>query len=139
AGVAFTPELYRCAVAIAGVSDLPESLRSDRSQSGRSSMTYQYWLRSMGDPTRDREVLIAASPARRAGAISAPVLLIHGEDDENVPIRQSELMHEALRDAGRQVRFVRIPDSSHGWSDWSVEHRLTLLNEVGGFLDQNLR
>jgi dipeptidyl aminopeptidase/acylaminoacyl peptidase len=102
-------------------------------------MTYQYWLRSMGDPTRDREALIAASPARRAASISASVLLIHGEDDENVPIRQSELMQEAMRTAGGQVRLVRIPDSGHSWYDWSVEHRLTLLNEVGGFLDQHLR
>ena len=139
AGVTLTPDLYRCAVAIAGVSDLPESLRSDRSQSGRSSMTYQYWLRSMGDPQRDRQALIAASPARRASEITAPVLLIHGEEDENVPIRQSELMEAALRAAGREVRLVRLPDSRHIWANWSAEHRATLLNETGAFLEQHLQ
>jgi dipeptidyl aminopeptidase/acylaminoacyl peptidase len=139
AGLYLTPELYRCAVAIAGVSDLPESLRSDRATAGRSSMTYQYWLRSMGDPRRDRDALIAASPARHAAAIQAPVLLIHGEDDQNVLIRQSELMDEALRGAGRDVRFVRVPNSGHIWSNWEPEHRLTLLRETSAFLDRHLR
>jgi dipeptidyl aminopeptidase/acylaminoacyl peptidase len=134
-----TPELYRCAVAIAGVSDLPESLRNDRSESGRSSMTYQYWLRSMGNPQQNRAGLIAVSPARQAASIHAPVLLIHGEDDENVPIRQSELMEEALQEAGRDVRFVRIPDSGHIWSNWSAENRLTLLRETEAFLAQHLQ
>ena len=139
AGVMLTPELYRCAVAVAGVSDLPESLRNDRSESGRSSMSYQYWLRSMGDPRQNRDALIAASPARQAASIQAPVLLIHGEDDENVPIRQSELMDEALRNAGRDVRFVRVPDSGHVWANWDAEHRLTLLRETETFLEQHLQ
>jgi dipeptidyl aminopeptidase/acylaminoacyl peptidase len=139
AGLVLTPDLYRCAVSIAGVSDLPEILRSARSQSGRSSMRYQYWLVSIGDPGRDEAALIAASPARRADAVHAPVLLIHGEDDGNVPIRQSELMDEALRAAGRDVRFVRLPDSGHVWANWSVENRLLMLRETEAFLDQHLR
>lgn len=101
-------------------------------------MTYQYWLRSIGDPGRDRETLVAASPARRASAVTVPVLLIHGEEDQRVPIRQSELMDEALREAGRDVRFVRIPDSGHVWSNWELEHRLTLLRETNAFLDQHI-
>ena len=138
AGLMLTPDLYRCAISIAGVTHLPEILRDDRSRSGRSSMTYQYWLRSIGDPSANRDALIAASPARHADAITAPVLLIHGEDDGNVPIRQSELMDEALRAAGREVRLVRLPDSGHVWANWSTEHRLTMLQETESFLNQHL-
>jgi dipeptidyl aminopeptidase/acylaminoacyl peptidase len=138
AGVVQTPELYRCAVSIAGVSDLLDVMRSERRDAGRSSMAYHYWLRSIGDPRTDADVLAAASPARHASAIAAPVLLIHGEDDGRVPIRQSELMDEALRSAGRDVRFVRVADSGHIWASWSTEHRLTLLRETSAFLAQHL-
>jgi dipeptidyl aminopeptidase/acylaminoacyl peptidase len=139
AGIMLTPDLYRCAISIAGVSDLPESLRGDRREAGRSSMSYQYWLRSMGDPRSDSAALIAASPARHAPAITAPLLLIHGEDDHIVPIRQSELMDEAMRAAGHDVRFVRVPDSVHIWSNWSAENRTLLLQETTAFLDHHLQ
>jgi dipeptidyl aminopeptidase/acylaminoacyl peptidase len=137
-GLAATPELYRCAVSIAGVFDLPELLRSGRASAGRSSMRYRYWVQSMGDPRADRDALIAASPARRAASITAPVLLIHGEDDQRAPIEQSELMDEALRENGRAVRFVRLPDSGHFWGNWSIETRLTVLRETSDFLNQHL-
>lgn len=139
AGVMLTPELYRCAVAIAGVSDLLDSLRSDRIESGRRSSTYQYWRRSMGDPGANREALIAASPARNAARIVDPVLLIHGEDDSIVPIRQSELMDEALREAGRPARFIRLEHAGHSYSSWSIENRTILYRETAAFLAQHLR
>ena len=80
----------------------------------------------------------ASLPPGGAPSRRTPGILIHGEEDENVPIRQSELMDEALRNAGREVRFVRVPDSGHHWSKWSAEHRLTLLTETSTFLEQHL-
>jgi dipeptidyl aminopeptidase/acylaminoacyl peptidase len=139
AGAALTPDLYRCAVSIAGVSDLLDMLRSERAQGGRSSATYQYWRRSIGDPGVNRDALIAASPARQANRISAAVLLIHGEDDETVLIDQSEGMERALREAGRPARLVRIEGEDHYWNSWSTEHRATLYQETSAFLAQHLQ
>jgi len=138
AGVALTPDLYRCAVSISGVSDLLDMLRSERVQGGRASAAYQYWRRSIGDPSANRDALIAASPARQASRITAPVLLIHGEDDETVLIEQSVRMDRALRDAGRSARFVRIAGEDHYWDSWSTENRATLYRETAAFLAQHL-
>lgn len=136
AGAVFTPDLYRCAVSISGVSDLPSSLRTERAESGARSRAYQYWRRSMGE---DREALVDFSPATHAARVRVPVLLVHGEDDQTVVIRQSEIMEQALTRAGKQVRFVRLANADHYWDQWSVENRTRLFQEVETFLGENLR
>lgn len=137
AGAAFTPELYRCVVSIAGVSDLPDIRRSDRIHSGATSVSNIYWQRSIGDRREDRDALIGASPARHAQNITAPVLLIHGEEDSTVPIRQSEIMVQALERAGKQVRFLRMT-GGHSWHEWEAEDRQSLYRELDAFLAQHL-
>lgn len=138
AGVALTPELYRCGISISGISDLLDVLRSERIESGRRSSAYQYWRRSIGDPGANGDALAAASPARLAGNITAPVLLIHGEEDETVLIRQSELMEQAMRRAGRAARLVRLEGADHYWDSWSTENRTILFRETESFLAQHL-
>lgn len=131
AGVSLTPEAYRCAIAIAGVSDLPELVNR---VAVRGTATHHYWVRSIGDPGRDRAFLNAVSPREQAAQIRAPVLLIHGEEDDVVEIRQSELMQRAL---GDRARLVRLPEEGHFWDEWSREHRLTVLRETEAFLAQH--
>src|SRR5262249_22549090 len=129
--------LYRCAVAIAGVSDLGEMLRYEH-QNGSFSTSYQYWVNSIGDPTRDRAAIAAASPRSLASRATAPLLLIHGETDAIVPIEESEFMDAAMHAAGKSVRFVRIPQEGHVWSEWSTGHRQQLFQETADFLAQHL-
>lgn len=133
-GVALTPDLYRCAVSIAGVSDLRVMLRAERA-SGARSINYQYWLRSIGD---DREQLSAVSARFLVDRISAPVLLLHGSQDETVLIDQSQMMERALREAGKDVRLVTLEGENHYWNDWTRESRLTLFREAETFLAQHL-
>ncbi len=131
AGAGLTPDLYRCAVSIAGVTDLPEMVYR---ASASGSATRHYLLRSIGDPGSNRAALDAVSPRHLAEQIRAPVLLIHGEEDDVVEIRQSELMQQAL---GRQTRLIRLPDEGHYWDDWSREHRLEVYREVDRFLAEH--
>lgn len=138
AGVTLTPDLYRCAVSIAGVSDLVEFLGDERSNEGRGSAAYSYWVRVIGDPSADRDALIAASPARLAQNVRVPVLLIHGEDDNVVLFKQSERMRDALNAAGRPTQLIEIEDEGHFWGAWSRANRQRLLEETDRFLAQNL-
>lgn len=138
AGVALTPDLYRCAVSIAGVSDLVEMLNHERGSEGRGSAAYSYWARVIGDPSADRDALNAVSPARQVQNIRAPVLLIHGEIDGVVPVEQSERMRDALNGAGRQTQLIEIEDEGHFWGNWSRENRQRLLEETDRFLAQHL-
>jgi dipeptidyl aminopeptidase/acylaminoacyl peptidase len=44
---------------------------------------------------------------------SLKMLLIHGTDDDLVPIRSSELLAEAAADAGLDVELEELPGASH--------------------------
>jgi dipeptidyl aminopeptidase/acylaminoacyl peptidase len=63
------------------------------------------------------EVYDQVSPFRYADRITAPLLLIHGEQDANpgtYPI-QSERLFQALRGNGGTARLVMLPHESHGY------------------------
>lgn len=138
AGGAFTPELYRCVVSIAGDADLIEMLDDERQGQGRNSLGYAYWVEVAGDPNADREALIATSPARHAANFTAPVLLIHGREDYIVRVEQSEAMRDALRRAGKPVEYLDFEDEGHYWPNWEPSHRQQMLETVDRFLDQHI-
>lgn len=135
-GGAAQPDLYRCAVSIAGVSDLEAIMRWERSEAGADSDRYEYWVRSIGDPRADEAALEAASPIRRAADWRVPVLLIHGEDDDVVPPSQSRDMNRALSRAGKDVRLVVLEDAGH--NNWSTAQETTALTEIEAFLARHL-
>ena len=72
-----------------------------------------WWIEFGASPHDDADRYRARSAAARADQITTPLLLIHAEDDDNVPIDQSELMHRALTERGRPVRFVTVPGEGH--------------------------
>lgn len=138
AGAALTPELYSCVISIAGVSDLVQVLDEQRRQQGRSSASYSYWIEVIGDANRDRDALIAASPARLVQNIRAPVLLLHGRADYTVLVEQSETMRDAMRRAGKPVEYIDFQDEGHYWSNWEPANRQRLLEEIDRFLGQHM-
>ncbi len=74
-----------------------------------------------------RDVYLKLSPVLQADKIHKPLLLIHGELDQNpgtVPL-QSEKLFEAIRGVGGTVRLVVLPYESHGYmARESTEHVL---------------
>jgi dipeptidyl aminopeptidase/acylaminoacyl peptidase len=139
AGVTLTPDLYKCAVSIAGVSDLPEMLGSERSENGADSNTFYYWRDSIGDLMKDRPALEAVSPRRQAAKVNVPVLLIHGEKDQTVLVRQSQIMQDALKAAGKQSRLIRLKEADHYWNNWKRADLMTLYQETAAFLKAHLQ
>jgi len=64
------------------------------------------------------DIYLKMSPFMFADKIKAPILLIHGEADNNsgtFPI-QSERMYRALKGTGGSVRYVTLPDEAHGYA-----------------------
>ena len=55
------------------------------------------------------------SPVHVANQIHAPVLLIHGDRDTEVPIEQSLKMEEALRETNGHVELLTIAGGHHGF------------------------
>ncbi len=73
------------------------------------------------------DVYLKMSPFMHADTIKAPLLLIHGEADDNAgtfPI-QSDRMYQAVRGNGGIVRLVFLPFEAHGYrARETVEHVL---------------
>jgi len=73
------------------------------------------------------DVYLKMSPFMYADKIKAPILLIHGEADDNsgtFPI-QSDRMYQAIRGNGGTVRLVFLPAEAHGYrARETIEHVL---------------
>lgn len=136
AGVTLQSGVYRCAVAVSGVSDLRRLLRQAESDSGPRSGTIRYLQRFMGAVSAADPALDALSPARHADRLSAPLLLIHGEIDTIVQPEQSRLMDDAARRAGKPVELVTLKGEDHNLSRGST--RLEMLRATADFLRANL-
>ncbi len=103
------PGTYRCAVAIAGVSDIPSFLDGLATDSDSRSHLVESEKRWFGAPSTYASV----SPARQAARAYCPVLIIHGTDDTVVPISQSHRMVDALKAAGKSVQFITYSGQDH--------------------------
>lgn len=85
------------------------------------------------------EVYMAMSPFANAHKINEPILLIHGEADNNsgtFPI-QSERLYSAIKGNGGTARLVMLPYESHGYA--AKESVLHMLFEMDTWLEKNVK
>ena len=115
--------LYRCAVAGAAVSDL------DRIQALLSENPY---ARLVQKPT-----IAGPSPTRALKGATIPVLLIHGDEDDIVPITHGEDSDAALTRAGRPHRFVRIAKMGHLSDRFTRAQKTQIFETITGWLNQS--
>ena len=85
------------------------------------------------------ELYLKVSPFMVAQKINEPMLMIHGEADDNTgtfPI-QSERMYQAMKGNGATVRLVMLPHEAHGYAGReSIEH---VLYEMIGWFDKYVK
>ncbi len=74
------------------------------------------------DPRKNQEAARVAydpSPIASVDTWRSPVLLIHGDDDRNVPFAETVELVEALRKRGVEFQELIIPDEIHGFLRYS--------------------
>jgi dipeptidyl aminopeptidase/acylaminoacyl peptidase len=74
------------------------------------------------------------SPISYASKIRTPVLILHGEDDSNVPLGQAIYFHRALREFGVEHEFIVYPREGHPIKE--RDHRLDLIRRIRGWFDR---
>ena len=131
AGVTLQQGLYRCAVAVAPVSDLADMYRED-TRGVRDLATIVASLKEFFGP---RENWNAVSPLRAAARADAPIMLIHGVDDIVVPYAHSTRMASALKSAGKPHELVQLKGEDH-WLSRS-ETRRAMLEAAVRFVEQH--
>jgi dipeptidyl aminopeptidase/acylaminoacyl peptidase len=70
----------------------------------------------------------ARSPISYASRITTPLLILHGQEDANVPVGQGLFLHQALRHSGVTHEFVVYPREGHWISERG--HQLDLLRRT---------
>lgn len=131
AGVTLQQGVYRCAVSVAGVSDVQQMYQSDVERSGGDKTLIRALKAEIGSGRALKDV----SPIRFVDRADAPILLVHGKDDTVVQYEQSNAMARALRAAGKPVEFVTLPGEDH-WLSKSAT-RLAMLQAAVTFIERN--
>ena len=86
---------------------------------------------------QQRECCVKASPVTYASRDDPPVLILHGTADATVPVKQSELLHAALKKVGATTRHVIVEGAPHSFHLQPAQRDLRKL--VIGFFDKHLK
>lgn len=133
AGATLDTGIYRCAVSVAGISDLRMYLKWVAKKKLRGdSVEIRYWDRYYGASSPDDPVLKTLSPIEYADEVTIPILLVHGRKDTVVPFEQSKLMAKALKSASKIYELVTLKNEDH-WLSRS-DTRLEMLEAIINFL-----
>lgn len=134
AAAAFHAADYKCAASIAGMSDLGQMLSEDSRLYGRDSEALESLRGQLGNVSNTK--LAEISPARYAGQVRGPILLVHGEQDTIVRPGQSQLMADRLKDAGKPYELIVLERENHYLTRTAT--RTQTLEALEKFLAKNL-
>lgn len=128
-----------------GHSDRFRAAVTDRSISNMASMygTDDIAMVSLdpelGAPWENQDRYWQLSPLRTVASITAPLLIIHSEEDYRCPMEQAEQLFIALKRLGRTVEFVRYQGEDHGLSrTGKPKNRVDRLQRTLGWFDRHL-
>jgi len=102
------PDVWRCGIAGAPVTDwaLYDSI---------------YTERYMGTPEQNPEGYRASSPVNAVEHLAAPLLLVHGTDDDNVHLQHTVQLVEALSRHRKPYELLLQPKQTHGFKGQDTE------------------
>ena len=134
-GVVHEPDLYRCAVTIAGVFDWAEVVKEEKYYQFESPQ-YARMLRKLGDPKKEKDKFDAISPIRRVEHVRVPMFVSHGKDDAVAAVGESKRLIAALRKNNVPVESLLVGEEGHGMARFS--NRVELYRRIEAFLAKNL-
>ncbi len=110
-------DLYKCAIAGAGVSDIE-----------------RIWSKFYTNPhfkERQEPTVRGLSPLTQADKIKIPIMVYHGDRDQTVPLIQSELFVDRAKSSGKPVEYHVLKDYDHGraWTRQTMTEQLTIISD----------
>ncbi|MBL9218455.1 MAG: S9 family peptidase [Opitutaceae bacterium] len=132
AGVAFTPELYRCAVNYVGAVDM--TVLGDRDMGGNeiaNEFFYEIWIHP------DMEELKRRSPVNHVAEIRVPTLHAYGENDPRVKYRQWKKLKGELEKHHKTFEVFNQGDEGHGFNN--APARMHFYLKLEEFLTKNMK
>ncbi len=134
-GVVHEPELYRCAIPLAGVYDWELFMRDLRSKDDTEER-YHHLRRLLESPQKQKDVYEQISPLRGVANIRVPVLVAHGGKDETVYPEESTRLIAELRK--HKIPFEKQIESDDGHGYRRIENNVRLYTAIEAFLARNM-
>jgi dipeptidyl aminopeptidase/acylaminoacyl peptidase len=126
------PGVFRAAIELYGVVDRASFVERTNHNSAIR------WMRKMGGtPAEKPEVYRRANILADVTKITAPLLIMHGEDDPQVPPYESQQFVTALKKANKPFVYITYPKELHGFSQ--KEHKLDAWKKQLAFLNLYLQ
>ncbi|MEH7332522.1 S9 family peptidase [Neobacillus drentensis] len=130
AAISHYPEIWTAGIDIVGMSSLRTFLQTT-SPWRKKHREFEY-----GTIERDGEFFDKIDPLHHSERISSPLLVIHGESDPRVHIKESEQIVTKLKDKQHPVDFIRFEDEGH--SIEKQKNKTTAYKAMVTFFDRYL-
>lgn len=93
-----------------------------------------FMIQWVGDPVKDKDKFIEDSPITYLDGMTKPMLVIQGANDPRVVQKESDQIVAALKEQGRDVEYIVLPDEGHGFS--KKQNEILVYGKMLDFLDR---
>lgn len=118
-----TPQIYQCVVAGAAVFDNLQQVNYYR---GR--------LRGASEAEQVRMWDDSVSPIKEAAKVNVPMLIVHGDVDQRVPVEHARKYTKALTEHGKEYKYIELEGADHFSNTWTFDHELEYYTAMMDFL-----
>ena len=122
------PELFAAGIDVVGIANWVSFM--ERTSPWRRA----HREREYGSLEHQRDLLERISPIHKAERITAPLLVLAGDNDPRVPLFESEQIVEKVRTAGGTVEFIHYADEGHRFS--KLANRVDSFTKMAAFLQK---
>jgi dipeptidyl aminopeptidase/acylaminoacyl peptidase len=126
------PDLFACAIELYGVVD-----RATFNERTNRNSAIRWMMKMGGTPQEKPEVYRKADTLADVEKIKTPLLVMHGENDPQVPPYESAQFVRALKEHGKVYYYFTYPNELHGFSQ--REHRLDAWRRQLAFLEKYIQ
>ena len=137
------PDKFYCSMPLVSETDAMKRIGDKEREEGNSGDWY-LWTRQNGmwtslvsgyDIHRDRAVIEKYCPILNIDENYPPTMLLHGDNDTDVPYGLSVDMYNALKEKGLTVELLTRPGGGHGFDyDYDNPDIRTMLDKAVGFM-----
>ena len=121
-----TPQLYQCTVAGAAVTDRVMQLNyfRDNVRGADGIALVRAWDKSI-------------SPIDEVEKINVPMLIVHGDLDQRVPVDHANKYLKELDKHGKTYKYVELEGADHFYSSLFYDHKITFYNAMIDYLEND--
>ncbi len=116
------PNPYQCAISGAGVADLPY---------------FRAWLGDFGSFTEKtyRRTVDGINPLDHVDSVDIPILVIHGDIDERVPVAESRKFVKKLEQYEKDFKYIELEGANHFFGTIFYRHWMEMFPAMIDWLD----